>query len=110
MGGGIGSTNKFRFPLSLPRRNRLVERYRFHERLNGGGWCVVLLSAVVDAIPPPERLIVLQHIPEETMESYVMRSLPDLEIEPLEVHLYSCRECRNHLVTVLSAAEEAVQT
>jgi hypothetical protein len=44
------------------------------------------------------------------MESYVLRSLPDFEIEPLEVHLFVCRECRDRLVTTLSAAEKLPQT
>jgi hypothetical protein len=50
------------------------------------------------------------HIPQEAIESYVLRSLPDLEIEPLEVHLFVCRECRDRLVTTLSAAEKLPQT
>jgi hypothetical protein len=50
------------------------------------------------------------HIPQEAMESYVLRTLPDLEIEPLEVHLFVCRECRDHLVTALNTAEKLPQT
>ena len=44
------------------------------------------------------------HIPEDALEQYVMRTLPGLEIEPLEVHLFNCSECRDRLMTVLSAA------
>ena len=55
--------------------------------------------------PPPERLVVLLHVPQNAMESYVLRTLPDLEIEPLEVHLFVCQECRDRFVTVLIAAE-----
>jgi len=47
------------------------------------------------------------HISEEAMESYVMRTLPDSEIEPLQVHLFICEECRDRLVTVLITAERA---
>ena len=47
------------------------------------------------------------HISEEAMESYVMLTLPDSEIEPLQVHLFICQECRDRLVTVLNAAETA---
>jgi hypothetical protein len=76
----------------------------------------VLLSPVVDAdgrvadlYPPPKRLAVLLHISQEALESYVMRTLPDLEIEPLEVHLFICQECRDRLMTVLSAMEKLPQ-
>jgi uncharacterized protein YlaI len=44
------------------------------------------------------------------MESYVMRTLLDLEIEPLEVHIFVCQECRDRLVTVLNTAEKLPQT
>jgi hypothetical protein len=47
----------------------------------------------------------LLHISPETMESYAMRTLPELEIEPLEVHLFICRECRERLLTLLRTAE-----
>ena len=55
-------------------------------------------------------MIVVLHIQEDGLEQYVMRTLPDLEIEPLEVHLFVCRECRDRLVTTLSAAEKLPQT
>jgi hypothetical protein len=44
------------------------------------------------------------------MESYVMRTLPDLEIEPLQVHLFICQECRDRFVTLLTAAEKLALT
>jgi hypothetical protein len=36
-------------------------------------------------------------------------ALPDLEIEPLEVHVFVCQECWERLVTVLSAAKKLLQ-
>ena len=56
-------------------------------------------------VSSPERLVVVVHIPQEAMESYVTRTLPDLETEPLQVHLFICQECRDRFVTLLSAAE-----
>jgi hypothetical protein len=44
------------------------------------------------------------------MASYVMRTLPDLEIEPLEVHLFLCKDCRVRLVAMLGAAGKLPQT
>jgi hypothetical protein len=44
------------------------------------------------------------HISEEALERYVMRSLPDSEVESLEVHLFLCSDCRDRLVAVLNAA------
>jgi hypothetical protein len=58
-----------------------------------------------DPYSSPERLVVSLHISQGALESYVMRTLPDSEIEPLEVHLFMCQECRDHLMTVLSAAD-----
>ena len=58
-----------------------------------------------DPYSSPERLVVSLHISQEALVSYVMRTLPDSEIEPLEVHLFMCQECRDHLMTVLSAAD-----
>ena len=69
----------------------------------------MLLSAVVEAFLPG-RLIVLEHIPQQTIESYVMRTLPELEIEPLKVHLFFCRECRDRFLTILRTAERLPQT
>jgi hypothetical protein len=43
------------------------------------------------------------HIPEDALEQYATRTLPDMEIEPLELHLFNCSECRDRLMTVLSA-------
>jgi hypothetical protein len=51
----------------------------------------------------------LLHISQETMESYAMRTLPEWEAEPLEVHLFSCRECRERLLTLLRTAEKLPQ-
>ena len=63
-----------------------------------------------DPYSSPERLVVSLHISQGALESYVMRTLPDSEIEPLEVHLFMCEECRDRLMTVLSAAEKLAQT
>jgi hypothetical protein len=52
----------------------------------------------------------MRHIPQEVMESYVIRTLPDLEIEPLQVHLFICQECRDRFVKLLSAAENLALT
>jgi len=49
----------------------------------------------------------LLHITEEAMESYAMQTLSGMEIEPLQGHLFACRECRDRLVTVLITAERA---
>jgi hypothetical protein len=65
---------------------------------------------VAELYPPLKRLPVLLHISQEALESYVMRTLRDLEIEPLEVHLFICQECRDRLMTVLRAAEKLAQT
>jgi hypothetical protein len=59
---------------------------------------------VADLYPPPKRLAVLLHISQEALKSYVMRTLPDSEVEPLEVHLFVCSDCRDRLVAVLNAA------
>jgi hypothetical protein len=59
---------------------------------------------------PGKGWLFWMHIPPKEMESYVMRTLPDLEIEPLEVHLFMCQECRDRLVAVLSPAEKLPQT
>jgi len=52
----------------------------------------------------------VRHIPQEVMESYVMRTLPDLEMEPLQVHLFICQECRDRFVALLTAAEKLALT
>ena len=50
------------------------------------------------------------HIPEEAMELYAARALPDLEIEPLEVHLLMCPECRDRFVAAMrSTAVKALK-
>jgi hypothetical protein len=55
-------------------------------------------------------MIVVLHIQEDGLEQYVMRTLPDLEIEPLEVHLFKCSECRIRFVAVLNMVEGLPQT
>ena len=55
-------------------------------------------------------MIVVLHIQEEGLEQYVTRTLPDLEIEPLEVHLFNCPECRVRFVAVLNVVEGLPQT
>jgi predicted anti-sigma-YlaC factor YlaD len=57
-------------------------------------------------ISSPGRLIVVQHIPEEAMEFYAMRTLPDFEIEPLEEHLLMCPECRDRFMAAMGAVEK----
>jgi hypothetical protein len=60
-------------------------------------------------ISSPGRLVVVQHILEEAMEFYALRTLPDLETEPLEEHLLMCPECRDRFVAAMSAVEKPRQ-
>ena len=39
----------------------------------------------------------MQHVTDETLERYAMRTLPRRKIEPLEEHLLICSECRDRL-------------
>jgi len=55
-------------------------------------------------------MIVILHIQEDGLEQYVMRTLPDPEIEPMEVHLFNCSECRVRFVAVLNVVERLPQT
>jgi hypothetical protein len=75
-------------------------------------WHGVILFPVVDhgnehlligCLLLHEENVVL-HISEDSLELYVMRSVPDSEVEPLEVHFFICSDCRDRLVAVLNAA------
>jgi hypothetical protein len=77
--------------------------------MNGDGVGCVTIGRYLNRSSPGKAASLL-HISQETMESYAMRTLPELEAEPLEVHLFSCRECRNRLLTLLRAAEKQPQT
>ena len=39
----------------------------------------------------------MQHVTDDTLERYAMRTLPRRKIAPLEGHLLTCSECRNRL-------------
>ena len=39
----------------------------------------------------------VSHISDETLEQYAMRTLPRVEIEPVEEHMLVCSECRDRL-------------
>jgi hypothetical protein len=60
-----------------------------------------------DPISSSTEVAIVAHIADDALEQYVMRTLPDLEIEPLEVHLFQCSECRDRFVTALNAAANA---
>ena len=40
---------------------------------------------------------IVQHVTDNTLERYAMRTLPRHKIGPLEEHLLICSDCRNRL-------------
>ena len=38
-----------------------------------------------------------EHIPQDALEQYAMETLPESEIEPLEMHLLVCEACQDRL-------------
>lgn len=55
----------------------------------------------------------MEHVSEDDLERYAMRTLPESAVAPLEEHLLICAECRGRLVETeryvapLRAAEAA---
>ena len=42
-------------------------------------------------------MILVQHVTDDTLEGYAMRTLPEPEAGPLERHLLVCGDCRDRL-------------
>jgi anti-sigma factor RsiW len=40
---------------------------------------------------------IVQHVSEDDLENYAMRTLPATEVESLEEHFLICSECRDRL-------------
>jgi hypothetical protein len=47
---------------------------------------------------------IVQHVTDNTLERYAMRTLPRHKIGPLEEHLLICSDCRNRLEAEIDIA------
>jgi len=53
--------------------------------------------------PPPAEVLATnfdEHISEDAIEQYAMETLPQSEIEPLEMHLLVCEACQDRLTRI----------